>query len=47
MNVEKLIALLPMKGHSERVPNKNMKMFCGEPLYHAVMKSLEACDYVS
>ena len=36
-----------MKGHSERVPNKNMKMFCGEPLYHAVMKSLEACDYVS
>lgn len=36
-----------MKGHSERVPNKNMKLFCGEPLYHAIMKSLEACDYIS
>lgn len=47
MKVEKLIALLPMKGHSERVPNKNMKMFGGRPLYHAVMKSLEACEYVS
>lgn len=47
MNAGKLIALLPMKGHSERVPNKNMKLFCGEPLYHAIMKSLEACDYIS
>lgn len=29
-----------MKGHSERVPNKNMKAFDGAPLYHAVMKAL-------
>lgn len=36
----KVTALLPMKGHSERVPNKNMKEFCGAPLYHAVMKVL-------
>ncbi|EAJ3529790.1 acylneuraminate cytidylyltransferase family protein, partial [Campylobacter coli] len=27
--------LLPMKGHSERVKNKNMKDFNGFPLYHA------------
>lgn len=38
--MEKLIALLPMKGHSERVPNKNMRAFFGRPLFHAVMKSL-------
>ncbi|MFC1812462.1 cytidylyltransferase domain-containing protein [Thermodesulfobacteriota bacterium] len=33
-------ALLPMKGHSERIPNKNMKLFGCIPLYHAVMKTL-------
>lgn len=43
MNV---IALLPMKGHSERVKNKNMRLFDGHPLYHAVMRSLLASKYV-
>ena len=44
--MEKLIALLPMKGHSERVPNKNMREFCGMPLFHAVMKSLLGSPYI-
>jgi len=39
-------ALLPMKGNSERVPNKNMRDFDGAPLYHAVMKSLLASKYI-
>ena len=39
-------ALLPMKGHSERVPNKNMRMFAGKPLYHCVAKILQESDYV-
>lgn len=42
----KLTALLPMKGTSERVPNKNMKDFDGAPLYHAIMKSLLASKYI-
>ena len=42
----KIIALLPMKGNSERVPNKNMRNFDGEPLYHAIMKSLLASKYI-
>ena len=42
----KLKALLPMKGNSERVPNKNMRDFDGAPLYHAVMKSLLASKYI-
>ncbi len=42
----KLIALLPMKGNSERVPNKNMKDFSGAPLYHAIMQSLLASKYI-
>lgn len=32
--------LLPMKGHSERVPNKNLKLFNGKPLYHSVMNEI-------
>lgn len=43
----KVVVLLPMKGHSERVPNKNMRDFGGAPLYHAIMKSLQDCEYVS
>lgn len=36
----KLTALLPMKEHSERIPNKNMIDFSGAPLYHAIVKTL-------
>ncbi len=36
-----------MKGHSERVPNKNLRNFCGSPLYHRVMESLLASRYVA
>jgi len=37
--------LLPMKGHSERVPGKNMKLFMGAPLYHSIMKELIKSSY--
>jgi CMP-N-acetylneuraminic acid synthetase len=40
-------ALLPMKEHSERVPNKNMRDFCGRPLYHAVMERLLGSKHIS
>lgn len=42
----KLKALLPMKGNSERVKNKNMKSFNGKPLYHAIMKTLLDSEYI-
>ncbi len=42
----KIKALLPMKGNSERVPNKNMRDFDGVPLYHAVVKSLLGSKYI-
>ncbi len=38
--------LLPMKGHSERVPGKNMKLFKGAPLYHSIMKELLKSKYL-
>ncbi len=43
----KLTALLPMKGHSERVPNKNMRLFAGRPLYHHIADVLENSRHVS
>jgi len=43
---KKVIALLPMKGHSERVPNKNLKIFNGKPLYHRVLKTLLECELI-
>lgn len=43
----KITALLPMKGHSERVPNKNLRIFNGRPLYHKITESLLASDYIS
>jgi len=42
----KLTALLPMKEHSERVPNENMKDFAGKPLYHAIMQSSQKSRYI-
>jgi CMP-N-acetylneuraminic acid synthetase len=42
----KIIALLPMKAHSERVPGKNIKRFFGKPLYHAVLSTLLRSKYI-
>ncbi|MDG1194310.1 MAG: acylneuraminate cytidylyltransferase family protein [Polaribacter sp.] len=42
----KIIALLPMKGNSERVPNKNLKDFAGKPLYHRTMEVLLDSKYI-
>ena len=45
--MKKVVALLPMKGNSERVKNKNLKDFCGNPLYHRVMDVLLASKYIN
>jgi CMP-N-acetylneuraminic acid synthetase len=42
----KVIALLPMKAHSERIPNKNIRLFAGKPLYHHVASVLEKSDLI-
>jgi CMP-N-acetylneuraminic acid synthetase len=42
----KLIALLPMKRNSERVPNKNMKMFGNKPLYHSIIQCLLKSEFI-
>lgn len=35
-----LTAIVPMKGHSARVPNKNIRPMCGRPLFHWILRSL-------
>ena len=42
-----ITALVPMKGHSERVPNKNLLPFCGRPLFYWVLKSLQNSAYIA
>jgi CMP-N-acetylneuraminic acid synthetase len=42
-----IVALVPMRHHSERVPGKNYRPFAGQPLYHHIMKSLQACPLIS
>ncbi|MGC2241644.1 MAG: acylneuraminate cytidylyltransferase family protein, partial [Acidimicrobiia bacterium] len=42
-----VVALLPMKGHSERVAGKNLRPLGGRPLYHWIMDSLLAVGRIS
>ena len=39
-------ALLFMKGHSERVPKKNVKPMCGRPLLHWILEALSKSQFV-
>ncbi|QTE85284.1 acylneuraminate cytidylyltransferase family protein [Shewanella algae] len=41
---EKIVALLPMKANSTRVPGKNFKDFCGKPLFKWILDSLLAVE---
>ncbi len=47
MNIPKITALVPMKGHSERVPNKNIRSLAGRPAFHWILESLSKSEYVS
>ena len=39
---QKVVALLPMKANSTRVPGKNFKDFCGKPLFKWILDALLA-----
>jgi len=43
---QKIKALVPMKAHSERVPNKNIRPLAGRPCFHWVMEALSNSSYV-
>jgi CMP-N-acetylneuraminic acid synthetase len=45
--MSRIVAIVPMKGHSERVPRKNLRKVCGLPLYHWIIKSLVKSENIS
>jgi CMP-N-acetylneuraminic acid synthetase len=46
-SASKIVALLPMKAHSERVPGKNFREFCEKPLYRWILDTLLSLSEVS
>lgn len=47
MSARKLVALLPMKAHSERVPGKNFRLLGNKPLYAWMLDTLLAIDDIA
>lgn len=43
----RIVALLPIKEHSSRVPGKNFRDFCGKPLFQWVLDSLLNLEQIS
>ena len=43
----KLIALVPMRHHSQRVPGKNYRLLAGKPLFHHIIETLLAVPEVA
>jgi len=46
MEIPKIKALVPMKGHSERVPNKNIRLLAGKPAFHWIIETLSKSKYI-
>lgn len=42
-----VVALVPMRHHSERVSGKNYRSFAGRPLYHRIVESLLASPLIT
>lgn len=47
MTRPKIIALVPMRHHSQRVPGKNYRLLAGKPLFHHILQSLLDCDEIN
>ena len=46
MSFPKIKALIFMKEYSERVPNMNIRDFCGKPLFHYILDTLSLSKYI-
>ena len=42
-----IVALVPMRHHSERVPGKNYRVLSGKPLYGYIIETLLACPEIN
>lgn len=46
MQFLKIVALVPMRHHSQRVPRKNYREMAGKPLYHHILNTLNDCPEI-
>ena len=42
----RIVALVPMRADSKRVPNKNIRLFNGKPLYFYILNTLLDCRHI-
>ncbi len=47
MSLNRVVALVPMRHHSQRVPGKNYRLLAGKPLYHHIVETLLQCPEIS
>jgi CMP-N-acetylneuraminic acid synthetase len=45
--MSKLVAFVPMRHHSQRVPGKNYRLLAGKPLFHHIVQTLLAVPEVA
>ena len=46
MHFSKIVALVPMRHHSQRVPQKNYRDMAGKPLFHHILAALNNCPEI-
>ena len=46
MKIPPIKALVPMKGHSERVPDKNIRLLADKQAFHWIIESLSQSKYI-
>ncbi len=47
MKFDRVVALVPMRHQSVRVPGKNYRMLAGKPLYQHILDSLLTCEKIN
>lgn len=47
MALEKIVALVPMRHESVRVPGKNYREMAGKPLFYHILETLQRCPEIS
>jgi len=47
MSRPKVLAILPARGGSKRIPGKNIKEFCGKPMIEWPINTLQSCGLIS
>ena len=47
MSLDRIVALVPMRHHSQRVPGKNYRPILGKPLFHHIVETLLQVSEIS